>query len=579
MIRRYRSAVILCALLALIIVCPAYPLQVTKQLAPGVSLYQEIETDAARAQIINMVTIDLKQGGAGVKAALGKDVVYTADSTKGRETISLLTARRGAIVGVNADFFPWTGDPLGINIIDGRLVSEPNGSFAAFGLTKEENVLFDVPRFDAKLTLANGTGRQIDGVNRARETNQIVAYTDVCGANTGNKFKGTDIVATSSDLPIRVGQDITLTVTEVRPDCTNTPIPKGGMVISAGGPAAWFLKENVKPGDIITARFDIKSSSGCDWNNVEQAVGGNPLLLRDGQIMVDSNFDPALSQKRHPRSALGVTADNKLMIVTVDGRQSISKGITLPDLAALMKRLGAVNAMNLDGGGSTTLSVGGLVINSPSGGEERPVADALLVFAENPAQQELPNVHVSGIGSQVNSGEPVQLYLTWGDDAQMMTPDQMDKVIWGTSRGIGFINQKGYFIPLKERKGAVEALYGRNIIKADVRVIAGKPAAINIELVADTKDASRSVVKILVLDSNDNPLSGRQVTLRITGGKLDASTGSTNEKGEFSIGATWDVSAPAKAVTATVGSVSATAALQQQPTSPESTTTPDGETK
>lgn len=473
-----RIAIYLCALIALTF-NPALSTQITKQLAPGVTLFQDINTDPASALIVNVVTVDLNNPTVKVKAALAKDTVYDNDSTKGREKVSTLTSRRGALVGINADFFPFTGDPLGMCIIDGELISEPaKEGRAAFALTKNGAIFFDKPVLSAKLTLASNVSRQVDGINRGRETNQVIVYTEAFGSSTQTKYKGTDIVLTSDELPIRVGKTVNMTVTEVKPDSVNTQIPRGGVVISAGGPAGWFLKENLKPGDRMSVQFDIKGSDGQDWTQVDQAVGGGPWLVKDGNEFIDTVqecFQPSFCTTSHPRTAVGMTSDNKLLLVTVDGRQAISGGLSLPNMAALMKRYNAVNAINLDGGGSTTLSIKGLVANSPSEGAERPVANALLVFSDQPALQELSDLVISGIPGDVVSGEGAQLFLTWGDESQMLTEGQLDSIIWGTTNGVGFVNQKGYFTPVKTRKGTVNALYGAQAASLAVNVIEKAP--------------------------------------------------------------------------------------------------------
>ena len=475
--RSTRVFIYLCILTALIL-SPALSTQITKQLAPGVTMLQDINTDPANALIVNVITLDLNNPAVKLKAALADDSVYSNDSTKGREKVSSITSRRGALVGINADFFPFTGDPLGMCIIDGELISEPSkDKRAAFALSKNGCVFFDIPILSAKLTLSNNVCRQIDGINRSRETNQIIVYTEAFGPNTETKYKGTDIVLTSSELPVQVGKKLNLTVTEIRPDSLNTSIPKGGVVISAGGPAAWFLKENVKPGDCMSMQFDIKGSNGQDWSQVNQSVGGGPWLVKDSADINDfseEGFQPAFSSTSHPRTAIGVTCDNKLLLVTIDGRQPLSNGISLPKLTTLMKRYGAVNAINLDGGGSTTLSIKGLIVNSPSEGAERPVANALLVFADQPTQ-ELSNLTISGIPNEVVSGEGSQLFLTWGDDSQMLTETQLDNIIWGTANGVGFVNQKGYFTPVKLRKGTVKALNGNQSASLAVSVIEKAP--------------------------------------------------------------------------------------------------------
>ena len=132
---------------------------------------------------------------------------FCADNpTKGREKISSLTARKGALVGVNAGFFPFTGEPLDVCIIDGQLVCHPNGKRATMAITSDRKVFFDKPKLDAKLTLANGVSRRIDGINRSRESNQVVMFTGTYGACTFQKYPSTDLVLTSDDLPVRVGK-------------------------------------------------------------------------------------------------------------------------------------------------------------------------------------------------------------------------------------------------------------------------------------------------------------------------------------------------------------------------------------
>ena len=573
--RPCRIGLAICAAAALVLTfsCPAFPTQVTKQLAPGVSLYQDINTDPASALIVNAVTVDLSSSSVTVKPSLARDVVYTDSPSRGRETVSSITGRNGALVGVNADFCPFTGDPLGLCIIDGQLVSEPARNRAAVGWSREHGVVFDNPRFKASLTLSKRVGRQIDGINRIRETNQVIVYTDTFGATTRNKYEGTDIVLGSNDLPVRLGKSIELTVTDVKVDAVDTPIPKGGMVISAGGPAAWFLKENLKPGDTLSVRFDVASAGSHDWAQVEQAVGGGPWLVKDGKEFIDwaeENFKITFACASHPRTAVGVTADGKLLIVTVDGRQAISRGINLPDLASLMKRLGAVNAINLDGGASTAMSVAGIVINSPSGGTERPVANALLVYAQRISPAELPNLSISGVEIEVPSGSGAQLFLTWGDEAQMLTEDQLDHAVWGTTNGVGFVNQKGYFTPVAVRRGKVNAIYGSQLVGLGIEVVSGKPAQLAIQLLPDEQDPLRAWLKVTVSNADLNTLARKDVLVEVCGGRPDIAAGTTDDKGKFTAGITWNAAAPVRSVKATADGVSGSVTLEADESQPES---------
>ncbi len=545
---------------------PAWCTYTSRQLAPGITFAQDICTDAQSALITNVITVDPSAPGVAIKAAIGQDVVLANDWRKGREAISQLTKRKGALVGVNADFFPFTGDPLGVCIADGQLISEPALGRVALGVLGNKALFIDNPRFSAAVTLARGVSRQIDGVNRVRETNQLIAYTDVFGDTTHNKYPATDIVCSSPDLPIRAGKTVNLTVTDVRLNAADTAIPKGGMVLSAGGPAGYFLKENLKPGDTLTARFDIKSASCYDWSLVEQAVGGGPWLVKQGKPCIDAadeGFSTHFVNTCHPRTAVGITSGGKLLIVTVDGRQFISGGISLPALANLMIGLGAVNAINLDGGGSTTLSVRGLLVNSVSDSEERLVADALLVYGSIEPIPELPGLAIAGITPEVVSGQGALLSLVSGDDAKPLTPEQSARVVWGTTNTVGFVNQMGYFTPGKTRKGMVSAIYGSQVVSFAVNVIPGPPSKVAAVLEPDKQNPLRAALSVTVADANSNLLAGKEVLPNVVGGKPDLDTGVTNDKGVFSTGITWDPAAADRRAAALAGSVSAEAVLSQ----------------
>jgi exopolysaccharide biosynthesis protein len=121
------------------------------------------------------------------------------------------------------------------------------------------------------------------------------------------------------------------------------------------------------------------------WPMVE-AVSAGPSLVSAGTMRVTVNeevfFGSAIPEV-HPRSAIGLTSDGEILMLVVDGRQSVSRGVDLTELAGIMIDLGAIEAMNLDGGGSSTLVVDGIRLNRPAGRDtEREVASAVAVFCE-----------------------------------------------------------------------------------------------------------------------------------------------------------------------------------------------------
>jgi hypothetical protein len=172
----------------------------------------------------------------------------------------------------------------------------------------------------------------------------------------------------------------------------NTPIPSDGFVLSGHGRARQWMLQSLRPGTEVVIQTTLAPTTGDPrWSQIRHAIGGGPRLLAGGQFAASQfadfeGFPGTLTDRRHPRSAIGVLGDGRVVLFVVDGRRpSHSLGMTLLELAAELRNLGAVEAMNLDGGGSSVLVVGGRLVTIPSEETgERPVADALVVMP--PAQ-------------------------------------------------------------------------------------------------------------------------------------------------------------------------------------------------
>jgi exopolysaccharide biosynthesis protein len=539
MISRLRKMFVVAFTALVVLPCVAQPW--TKSLADGVTLTQDISTDSTSAMIVNVLRIDPKKPGVKITAALCGDTVVSGNATKGRETISSLVARKGALAGVNADFFPWTGDPLGLMITDGELVSEPMDR-AVVGITAAGTFLFDRLSFEGSCKTASGLTYPIRGINRERGRAEMVLFTPIFGATNVVK-DGVGLVLTLNG-PVKANTDITATAASDPGPGSGASIPTGGAVLSASGGAADWLKANVHKGDKLTIRMSIKSASGKSWDTVVEAAGGGPQLVRDGQVFVDAvdeRFKPDVVIGRNPRTAVGATASGELLLVTVDGRQAISRGVSLQELAELMKKLGAVQAINLDGGGSTTLSVKGLVINSPSGGAERPVADALLVYAPTPPADASDLKFADSGPISLTSSDNRMLSLIDSSTGKPATDQALSNVTWGTRGGIGFVNQRGYFTPFKAGAGTIVAMVGDKRVELPVTVLPSAPAKLSLNTEPDSSGSVQLVVlNVTVTDSKDNGTPGVPVTVTITGGAPDAPTKPTDAKGVASFTLTLD---------------------------------------
>lgn len=574
-----------------------------KQLAPGVTLTQEI--DQKTPLIINVVTVDLTAPGVRVGVGIGQDQVSGADATHGREDVSRIARRRGAVAAINADYFPYTGDPLGVGIRNGELFSEPflgirqGGPRATVGIAPDgKSVLFDTLGFLGDLQARDGQRALINGINRTVGKNEVVIFSRLYGSQTGSKPGSVEAVVRGVNLPVRANKLLTGRIESVRVVQTASEVvPKDGVVISAGpGTGADFLAAHLHPGDPVSlalavapvgstqAAFqiaalprttgDLPSRSGAAlnrgawlWAQVPEAVGGGPRLLVDGQVSVDwaaEGFDSGFAGGLNPRTAVGASRDgHRLYLVTVDGRQAFSRGVSLSGMAGILKRYGAWNAINLDGGGSTVLAANGLTVSSPQGdGSERPVADMLMVYSTRAKQPDAPAVAdpeagQEGVGDTAPQSVGLQIVVPAAPprvgsvvplalrDGARTVPGSSPSIIWqGPAGGVGFVNQKGYLITTTPGTGRLTALYKGQTVTVPVVVAGATPAKpvyhLEARLVPDPyKMEGRSQLAVRVLDAQSKPLADAPIAVVVTGGTADTLILKTDKDGSAVVGITW----------------------------------------
>jgi len=332
-------------------------------IAPGV-MYRELIKGRADGPIkAHVLEVDLK-AGYSLKPVLSND------SVAGIETLSEMAERVNGVAIINGPYFMRNGEILGLMKIDRTIVSTPDTPRTSFGVMPDGKLIFDAPTFSGYIELPDKTKIPIDGINRGRGESELILYNPYYAFWTLTSGNGAEYI-------VRGDQ-----VVDIRD--SNSVIPDGGVVLSATGRPAWLMS-GLKVGN----RIKVVQTMGPTWDKVVNAIGAGPCLVKNAEIYVTTlgeEFGSDVAGGRAPRTAIGVTKEGKALLVVVDGRRRTSVGLTLLELAQFMLEQGAVEAMNLDGGGSSEMIVGNQIMNEPSDGQERRMGAGLAVIKTKPAK-------------------------------------------------------------------------------------------------------------------------------------------------------------------------------------------------
>ncbi len=211
--------------------------------------------------------------------------------------------------------------------------------------------------------LPNGKILAITGINCERGENGVVIYNKYYDSSTNTNEFGKEYILQDNKV-IAINNN-------------NSSLRDGQVVLSVHGTAMEQFN-TVQVGDSI----QINESINEVWNKIDNIVGVGPMLIKNNSIYISSKqeqFGSDVAGGKAPRTAIGLTKDNHILLVVVDGRQSHSAGMTLLELALFMQENGAVQALNFDGGGSSEMVINNNIINKPSDGKERKVTTALAI--------------------------------------------------------------------------------------------------------------------------------------------------------------------------------------------------------
>ena len=308
--------------------------------APGIKHIKLTRTYQGRPVRINVVEVNKN---------LNSNIEITPQLSSSRlaskSTITNIAKKNHSVVAINGTYFkPQTGVPLGTLMINKKLYTGPVYNRVAMGIFDNG---FDMARIELNALLKTSRGNVVvDNINQPRMlSTYVIAYTPEWGdfAPPSPKY--------GIQMAIESGKITSISTQAL-------PIPQNGYVIV--GPKDKLEKVFKSR----SAKLDIKTVP--NWDEVNHIISGGPYLVKNGEIFIDMTEQKlGAIGGRNPRTAIGYTEEGNLIMVAVDGREGSSVGMTLRELAGFLQSIGCVNAMNLDGGGSTVMYVNGKIVNMP----------------------------------------------------------------------------------------------------------------------------------------------------------------------------------------------------------------------
>ncbi|MBQ8003515.1 MAG: phosphodiester glycosidase family protein, partial [Oscillospiraceae bacterium] len=407
--------------------------------APGVSHIGLRASDAAGNQNINAVEFNPKSELTALRAGKSQGYVWSTQTVKTIANNMSDTDGDVAVAAINGDFFTFgVGVPHGVFIEDGIILSTPPQYYAAFGLTYDnEPFIVRHGTILDKVFRVNGALVDVTGINMShgKGADSLMLFTEEYARGTKTGTETYEVRCRVNSGEVRHGDTISFTVEEIYDAVGNTTLGDGYIVLSAQGEKSIAALKQLSVGETHEMMFRFNEF----WSNVKFAVGGIELLLQDGKVYSTTD------KSNQPRTSIGIREDGTVVMATFDGRGAGgAAGMSYESCAHAMRALGCVDALNLDGGGSTTFVLrkpGDMeagVVNNLSGSSARQVANALVLMNVAPKQSAPSSLVISPKNRTVLLGGKYTFSVTGAYDENYKPHTVPSDIFWETD---SFVNE------------------------------------------------------------------------------------------------------------------------------------------
>lgn len=398
-----------------------------------------------------------------------RPVVVTGESIWGSRTIMqaidyMNENNMRPMLGINASFFSFqTGIPMGHVITNGEITSKDGTTLAGVGFREDGTAFMGDLGIYSTATFGEYIV-EIPHINKYLQSSTQVLnlYTDAFGSNTKAQTDTINIILKDPDSMLTLGGTTTAVVEDILYLPGGADIPPGKMVLSlnmAGNQWILTLLQTLEIGQTVTIKNEATQDAEL-WNTAYNGLASEgKRLVKDGQIQ--SGFEAGAA----PRTAVGITGSGSVIFYVLDGRQNgYSYGAKQETIAKRMLELGCVDALNLDGGGSTTIagvypgSDAASVINSPSEGTLRRVSNFIFLQGLTEQSGQLGALQLEPYTQNILIGSEVQLGVKAVDSG--FYPMEVPAVEYSVDDGKGTISPTGVLKPTSEGEVTVRVQSG-----------------------------------------------------------------------------------------------------------------------
>lgn len=454
------------------------------------------EWDKEGPLFYNALSVNIEKKHIRLEAEKGGETLFTGEQVATiaeRETFE----KHNVVAAVNGDFWMAGFRPVGLFVDDGTILKPPHPERSVFFLDEDGNPYIDVLNMKIFINV-NGKEFPVNDINRVGIDDAIL-FTPRYGKPIEFEEPRQVFVLEQVDDEFLPNRECTVKLLTYLPSETKIPELSRGFYLAVKPSAPEDFEGAIKD----DPKFEIIAKLINFDKTVTMAVGGVPRILRNGEVSVEyekEDIGESFSTTRHPRTAVGLSKDKKTVyFLTVDGRQpGLSIGVDLPDLAEYMKNLGAWDAMNLDGGGSTTMWVRGEVVNYPSdAGGPRTVSNAILVVSKSrigkPAHLEIEPDYLR-MPPAVSFFMDPAVY----DENYNRLDYHPEKIQWSVEGNIGTVSDTG-MVTLAEKPGSGKVIASIDEeIQDETRIDIIKPVRLSVKPeVIMMSEAEEQKLKIL----------------------------------------------------------------------------------